>query len=299
MNDPTPFLDPGEGRHELVVVLHGYGGGTERMAAVREAIRQVRREADIFSPILPFGKRWLCCQKAETIVANLINDINCLVAKRKKSGSDYKNITLVGYSFSAALARKIAIIAYGEQSLNGYRPAPFEPEFQNFQNPLPWARSIKRVVLLAGMNRGWSVSSAMDWITTVKWSVLQLFGETVLGRKPTLFAIRRGAPFLVQTRLQWLALMDPDYGPRPDIVVVQLLGRSDDLVSPDDSVDYSVDLFGTRVRQSYFYIEVGNSNHSNVVDMAKDRLPLPLGRAWTEKTEAARAERREKFRIRR
>ena len=84
----------------------------------------------------------------------------------------------------------------------------------------------------------------MDWAKTVEWSVLQFIGEVILLVKPTLFAIRKGATFLVNTRLQWLALMDPDYGPRPDLVTVQLLGTGDDLVSPGDNVDYSVDLFG-------------------------------------------------------
>ena len=268
------------------------------MAAVRETIRKAQPEADIYSPVFPFGKWRFSCQSAVTIVAHQINKIDELVAKRKQSGSDYNKITLVGYSFSAALARKIAIIAYGEQSsTNGERPAPFEREFRDrhLQNPRTWATLIKRIVLLAGINRGWSVSSAMDWWTTVKWSAMQLLGETVLRGKPTLFEIRKGAPFLVHTRLQWLALMSPYYGrpgqpERPDIVVVQLLGTGDDQVSPDDTVDYSVDLFKERssenVRRSYFYIEVKYSNHHNVIDMAQ---------VGTSLTKEAREERRTKF----
>jgi len=291
-------LDRGKGRRdELVVVLHGYSGGAERMAAVRETIREDWPGADIYAPVFPFGKWRLSCQRAATIVADQIKIIDELVAERKQSGSGYKDITLVGYSFSAALARKIAIIAYGEQSsTNGERPAPFELEFRHFKMPRTWAKLIKRIVLLAGINRGWSVSSAMDWTTTIKWSAMQLLGETVLRGKPTLFEIRKGAPFLVHTRLQWLALMNPEYRSpgqqpeRPDIVVVQLLGTGDDLVSPDDTVDYSVDLFkeqsGVMVRPSYFYIEVKHSTHHNVIDMAK---------AGTTQTKRARAERRRKF----
>jgi hypothetical protein len=144
----------------------------------------------------------------------------------------------VGHSLGAVLARRLVITAFGEQhDLTGDRPAPFEPELAQFRNPRAWAGLISRSVLLAGMNRGWSVSSAMDWITAVKWSVLQFLGDTIFRGKPTVFAIRRGAPFLVQTRLQWLALMSVDYGPRPNIVAVQLLGGGDDQVSPDDNVD--------------------------------------------------------------
>jgi hypothetical protein len=39
--------------------------------------------------------------------------------------------------------------------------------------------------------------------------------------------------------------MSADYGPRPDLLAVQLLGSGDDQVSPDDNVDYSVDLVGS------------------------------------------------------
>jgi hypothetical protein len=111
-------------------------------------------------------------------------------------------------------------------------------------------------VLLAGMNRGWTVSSAMDWLTSLQWGFAQLIGETLFRGRPTIFAIRRGAPFLVQTRLQWLALMSTDYGPRPNLLAVQLLGSGDDQVSPDDNVDYSVDLVGSPGERSYFYVEV-------------------------------------------
>jgi hypothetical protein len=125
----------------------------------------------------------------------------------------------------------------------------------------------------------------MDWLTGAWIRLLEFAGET-MGGKLTIFAIRRGAPFLVQTRLQWLRLMDPDCGPRPDTVIVQLLGTGDDVVAPDDNVDYSIDLYGSGVVASYFYIEVAASSHSNVVQMSED------GPAATA---AARAGRRAQF----
>lgn len=289
MQDISPFLEPGKARDELVVVLHGFKGGRESLAPVRQTIHEEKPDADIYGPEI-FGNKWswLSFEQPEDVVAGLVEAVDWLVDERSKAGG-YKTITLVGHSFGAVLARKIAIAAHGEQQhgASGDRPAPFEPAFHDLRTPRHWAPLINRIVLLAGMNRGWSVSSAMDWITSVKWSVWQLFEEIVREifprRKHTLFAIRKGAPFLVQTRLQWLALMDPDYGGKPDIVTVQLLGTGDDFVSPDDNVDYSVDLFGREGQQSYFYIEVRCSDHSTVVEMGPSQ------------TTEEQAERRDKF----
>jgi pimeloyl-ACP methyl ester carboxylesterase len=278
------YLEQHGTRRELVIALHGYSKSSDRLKAVCETIADLRPDADIFAPVLPFVDGWICLQKAETIVADLMREIDQIVAERAGSGESYQSIDFVGHSFGAVLARRLVITAFGEQrSPAGDLPAPFEPELADFRAPRPWAQRITRLVLLAGMNRGWTVSSALDWITSVQWSILQFIGETLPASKPTIFAIRRGAPFLVQTRLQWLALMNPDYGPRPTLVTVQLLGSGDDQVSPDDSVDYAVDLFGS---QSYFYIEVPYATHAGIVQMSKK------GKRGTQ---SVRNIRREKF----
>jgi pimeloyl-ACP methyl ester carboxylesterase len=280
---------------ELVIALHGFAAAGDRLSAVRETITEALPNADIFAPALPFLKGRLCQQKAECIVRDLMSEIDDIVAERGQGGGRYEEIIFVGHSFGAVLARRLAILAFGEQHniKTGRRFAPFETELEEFRDARSWARSIRRIVLLAGMNRGWSTSSPLDWITSIFWSVGQFAAETIFRGRPTILAIRRGAPFLVQTRLQWLALMSPRYGPRngqslrPDIITVQLLGTEDDRVAPDDNVDYAVDLFGTEApdelakdgdhpqlkrphESSYFYIEVPYSNHPNVVLMGRN-----------------------------
>lgn len=284
MNDLSRYLEPGGKRSGLIVLLHGMGNASERLVEARSVLRAARPDTDLFAPQLPYG--WLLSTvKAELIVANLVAQIDRFVAERGANG--YASITLVGHSIGAVLARKIAIVAYGEQTASdGDVPAPFEEEFAAFRAPRPWATRIDRIVLLAGMNRGWSAVSTMNWWDQVTVSATELVGDLVWGGRLTSFAVRRGARFLVQTRLQWLSVMDPDYGPRPDVMVVQLLGTGDDGVAPDDNVDYSVDLYGNGGLPSYFYVEVAGSNHLNVVQMAAAGPP---------QSAAVRAGRSERF----
>ena len=264
------YLKKGNKRDCLIVAIHGFDGASDRLAGVRAAIDKMLPDADVFTPRLPLRRLESLWCTPERIIGDLIDAIDRFFEQRRAEGGEYRGITLLGHSLGAVIARKVLVVAFGEQrDKNHNTPAPFEPEFERFKTPRLWAGRIERLVLLAGMNRGWAVSSTTDWITAVKWSVGELIGEVLFFGKPIIFSIRKGAPFLVNTRLQWLALCDPEYGPHPQSITVQLLGTGDDVVSPDDNIDYAVDLFGVKERQ-YFYIEVRNSNHSNVVKMADD-----------------------------
>jgi hypothetical protein len=146
--------------------------------------------------------------------------------------------------------------------------------------------------MLAGLSRGWTVSSADSWWTAFLWGVLEIYGEMaawLTGTSYTVFAVRRGAPFLVQTRLQWLALvMRPmamnaqKWSPAislhardrlrqlcqdclPDFDLIQLFGTEDDTVSPEDMLDNSVEMENI----NYFIIEVPNSTHQKIVEMKR------------------------------
>lgn len=112
------------------------------------------------------------------------------------------------------------------------------------------------MVLLAGLNRGWTTDSPVtrleSWANAIGTGIGHL-----LPRKPTLFAIRRGAPFLTRTRLQWHALERVGRAPR---LTVQLLGTRDDIVSPADNIDLATG-------RGFLYVEVGDSSHFDVIDM--------------------------------
>jgi pimeloyl-ACP methyl ester carboxylesterase len=285
MTDHQSVESGAQPRNELIILLHGYSGASGRLSSVRRVVRATKPHADIFNPPLPFSRLRDCMVKAEVLIADLVDQIDGIVAEREQAGGTYERITVVGHSMGAVLARKIVVVAHGEQKdKSGNVPASFEPELVRFREPRSWADRVQRLVLMAGMNRGWTVSSALTWLQSVDWAVKQLIGELFFGGRPTIFAIRRGAPFLVQTRLQWLALMNPAFGKRPNLIAVQLLGTKDDHVAPDDNVDYSVDQFGASSEPSYFYIEVEQSGHSDVVEMGTAEPGSPV-----------EAERRKKF----
>jgi pimeloyl-ACP methyl ester carboxylesterase len=269
-------------RHQLFVVLHAFCQNPKALEPIHHAITDVDPDTDIFAPTLPFAgpSGFLCMRDATEVVLDLMKAIDQIVTDRNGLGDGgYAAVNFVGHSIGAVMARKLAIIAHGEQTRSGEDSnlyAPFEEIFASYRAPRRWTPLIKRIVLIAGMNRGWSASSAMDWLTSIGWSLGTFVGETLLNGRPIIFDIRQGAVFSVQTRLQWLALMhrDPDkrgpnsgYPDRPNILVVQLLGTVDDIVAPDDSVDYAVDVADQAELRSYFYLQVPNSGHKNIVDL--------------------------------
>jgi hypothetical protein len=208
-------------------------------------------------------------------------------ATAQGDSSGYRAITLIGHSLGGVLVRKIAILAYGETP-----GTPFEQQFAEYRNPGPFAHAIKRIIMLAGLSRGWTVSSADSWKTAFVWGALEIYGEMaawITGTPYTVFAVRRGAPFLVQTRLQWLALVmrpmtmiahtwDPAISEPakhrlellcqnclPDFDLIQLLGTEDDTVSPEDLLDNSVEMENV----NYYIVEVPNSTHLEIIKMER------------------------------
>jgi len=282
---------------ELVVVLHGLGGSRETMKGVVAAIRAKKPNADIYCPNLPYGGGLLgvfCRVPVEDIIKSVMETMlrhweSGKQATAQGNSNRYGSITLIGHSLGGVLARKIAILAHGETP-----GTPFEQQFAEYRNPGPFAHAIKRIIMLAGLSRGWTVSSADSWRTAFVWGALEIYGEMaawVTGTSYTVFAVRRGAPFLVQTRLQWLALVmrpmtmttnPPKWNPAisllakdrlrllcqnclPNFDLIQLLGTEDDTVSPEDMLDNSVEM----EHSNYFIIEVPNSTHQAIVEMKR------------------------------
>src|SRR5205807_2775131 len=138
----------------------------------------------------------------------------------------HTHIYFVGHSIGALLCRKVYVTAQGETP-----DAPFEQELQG-EVSRPWAKRVRRIILLAGMNRGWRISHHLSMSKAIMMSIGVCAGrikEFLTGKKLLIFQNHRGAPFLTQLRLQWLAMRknlmqnrgEPGW---EELVTVQLLG---------------------------------------------------------------------------
>jgi hypothetical protein len=245
--------EPGGSRKNLAVLLHGLDQTGESMGSVCSALREIAPDTDVLIPDLPFHVT--STANPDVISGQLVKILDAAWMQRK-----YEHITLVGHSMSSIYARKLYVLGRGETE-----EAPFEPDLRRelgvTSGKVPrrdWAGQVNRIVLLAGMNFGWSVSHTAG-LSRGMW---MWAGERVgrlmaaVGRPLTAMSVHRGAPFITQLRLQWLAAT-----PLPaDLRVVQLLGTVDDIVAPTDTID-------PVTGQTFIYLEVPQTTHNNVVHM--------------------------------
>ena len=257
-------VEIGVSSRTLVVALHGYTRGPASLAHVERAIRACIPGAHVVVPKLPLST--FSCADPNAIVADLLQQVDALFSRER-----HDRIILVGYSMGGLLARKLYIAACGNNDR-----APLEPVLSSqCAAPREWAARVERIVLLAGMNNGWSIDYHMGL-----WSAFKLSAGVLLGRLlhfvhrgwPTIFNMRRGAPFLIQLRVQWLIMRRLASARGVGATsVIQLLGTVDDLVSPRDNVDVVTG-------QDFYFLDVPKSGHLDVVTMDES----PAGSARTE-----------------
>ena len=251
------------GSDELVVILHAYDHGPYNIRHVRDRVTAIRPRADVYVPRMPTGV--FSFADPNSIVAELLKDIDHIVSQKGKPG--YSQITLIGHSLGALLARKLYIAAHGENA-----DAPFETALAN-SSPRAWVQQVDRIILLAAMNRGWSISHHLSIYRAISWSlgvwILTLLSLVRRGT-PLISTIRRGASFITQLRVQWLSMLRrASQNQQALATTIQLLGTIDDMVSPDDNIDLATG-------GQFIYLDVPVSGHANVIDM--DDSPFGLQR---------------------
>ena len=266
-----PGLKPHGQSTRLAVLLHAYTMNGSSMLLVENALLKADgwADTDVLAPDLPF--ELFSITPPAHVVADLLSKVDQAWEARRATGRPYASIALVGHSIGSLYARKLYVAGCGEQP-----GAPFEPDLkqrlqeigaQPLDKPRPWAGAVDRIVLLAGLNRGWSISHHMSPLRASEMSTGVFLGrmlKALTGHQFIIMAAHRGAPFITQLRLQWLEMRkyhDRRVGEKLGAAkVVQLLGTTDDLVPPTDNVD-------PVTGSDFVYLEVPWSGHKNVHEM--------------------------------
>jgi hypothetical protein len=247
-----------EGHKVLAVLLHGYTHTPAHMSFVAQVTKETVPNAHIFMPRLPLGR--FSTVDPVQIARDVIVQIDRQISFRETQGWEpFKEILLVGHSCGALLARKIYVLA---------GPESWEARFEDSRDDhlseeKAWFPLIKRIVLLAGMNRGWSLTHHLSIPRMFVLKAGTIFADllALTGTQFMISRIRRGAPFIIELRLQWLALRKTKTLKSQNLALtIQLLGTIDDLVAPSDNIDLSTG-------RDFLYLDVPLSGHANVVEM--------------------------------
>jgi predicted esterase len=239
---PDIRVEPkGAAGHTLVVVLHGMTGrGTlEPMLSV---VRRHYPGADLLAPVYT---RYFTSTVSNLDAYELSNAIEHTIHEAYQRRK-YERIILVGYSMGALVARKVLLWAYGE-----------EDDRIGAKGPREWVTRVERVVSLAGMSRGWSIDPApgkMPWYRYLSYWAGEKFAR-LTGTGKLILSMQRGAPFVADSRVQWIALARKAKLPP----VVHLLGDRDDIVSIDDSRDLAA-------ASNVVFVTLADTDHQDIVE---------------------------------
>ncbi len=237
-DDPVPHIDPdfkaGTANHDtLFVYVHGMDGGK-----YWEAMRaELASHGDTVK--LGYPRPRLSNVDPARLASRIASEI-----QTQYSHKGYKRVVLIGQSIGALLVKRAFL--EGETTR------------------MDWAGKVERVVLLAGMNRGWDISGQKPSDMRFRTWFQVWFGSWIgrmFGIGNLILKTETGSPFVADVRIDWLNRMR-EAGKR-EIEVVQLLGDIDDLVSAEDNKDLRSINSGP-----FVWIKVRGTRHHNIVDFA-------------------------------
>jgi pimeloyl-ACP methyl ester carboxylesterase len=256
------------------LLLRGRPGG-ELGAEFVNSLAAGLPDTDVWAPELDLSM--FSMRSAESLSQELFDKIS----KRVDASPNIETIVLLGYSSGSLLARRVFCMAHGAAIDGTVR-----------QRPVSWADKIDRVVMLAGITRGWEFSSAspphvrflapilLRLTTVVGW--FKRTGMTQIeSTLPLIWQLKRGSPFVVSTRIQYINVFEtlrkrPKSERASKLRVdglpstVFLLGAKDEYMSPADCTE-----LGPRIE--FAFVELEGSNHSEAVQIS-DHSPVAIER---------------------
>ncbi len=252
----------------LVLILHAFTNSPTNMVWIEKAVKELKPGSHIVVPQLPLSR--FSFEDPVRIARNMVDLIDTRIAFRQQQGwPPFRDIILIGHSIGALLARKIYVLAGPECADARFEGSRLEAPGDPLAAERPWFRQVSRIILFAGMNRGWTLNHHLHFFRFILWWLSTFFAETLMAfTKDRLTFIlmnsRRGAPFLTQLRLQWLALQRAERLRTPDgpglALTIQMLGTIDDMVAPSDNIDLATG-------GDFVYLDVPHSGHASVIDL--------------------------------
>jgi pimeloyl-ACP methyl ester carboxylesterase len=226
----TSHVHVGKDTKKVFFYVHGFPGH-RREEGVAQALVT---EGDVIG--LRYSA-WISNTRPLEVARALAREIGAQAAKAPD-----KQIVLIGESMGALLLRR-AFLEAGKE---------------------PWTDRVTRIVLLAGLNRGWDLTGHKPSdMSGPRWAVMYFF--TWLGRLTDsgrlAMGLESGSPFVANLRLDW---MDSSReGPLAKLEVVQLRGDIDDLVSEEDSRDLD-----SVSHAKYASLRVRGTGHGDVANFS-------------------------------
>ncbi len=255
MPKKTHAIDKNGESRELVVLVHGYKSNARKLASIEREIKIKLKDADILKP------RYNLDRFKNTSPFEIAGDIEELIrsADKKKAddGTPYRKIILIGYSSGALLVRKAYVWGWGSTE--------DRPAYERKTPKHDWVRRVDRIILIAGMNRGWSLEikpKHMNWFRFLLSRLLLLLMRLFPVEK-FLKEIERGSPFVADLRIQWVNLAR-EYSDQL-APVIQLLGTEDEFVAKDDNKDLET-------HKNFIIIPIQGANHSTLLRLSDPQI---------------------------
>ncbi|WP_332856101.1 alpha/beta hydrolase [Duganella sp. S19_KUP01_CR8] len=262
--NPTVEICVATGSKEaiLYVLVHGLDAQKEEQQAYWQTIRTL---------LLRYGDVATLSYPAHTMSNADPDAIAIAISSRVQAQweqKQYTGVVVVGNSMGALLARKAMLYSAGKTTGQTTQ----HPAWQGTASP--WSTSVKRLILLAGMNRGWDLSGQkpgdMRWYAYGFYALATWYGN-LTHHGQLLIGMQTGSPFVADLRLEWMRWTRELKSTRGEPEVVQLLGDIDDLVGPADNEDLRV-----TGGDNFVWLKVRGTGHADILDMAppvKDETP--------------------------
>lgn len=149
----------------------------------------------------------------------------------------FDNIYFIGHSAGALIIIKVYLCAYGEIE-NNFEGRLFdyhkEADYYALKSSREWVKKVNRIILLAGINLGWSSNPALNLLLLLGTDFGIILDTLFYGLTKHLFIfkLRRNSFFLTHLRIQWMSLSKSMPIKQDRGLIVQLLGTIDIVFRP-------------------------------------------------------------------